>query len=146
MVRVGQVRELDKLGNDAADEAADIGRQRVDHAVIDACRNLSGVHRFFVAISRAVVHHDDLEGTVLDPLVWSAGAPPKRRKLVHAVLNQLFIWTWDWVGLPPAVIAAEDVVAWPCSVGLLIKCVAFLDTLHWPAAGADLGVGGSVLF
>ena len=38
MVRVGQVRELDKLGNDAADEAADFGRQRVDPAVTDARR------------------------------------------------------------------------------------------------------------
>ena len=48
------------------DEAAYFGRGRVDHAVIDAGRNLSGVcgrwypvvlnlHRFFVAISRAVV-------------------------------------------------------------------------------------------
>ena len=48
----------DKLGNDAADEAADFGRRRVSPAVIDARRNLSGVcgrwypvildfHRFF---------------------------------------------------------------------------------------------------
>ena len=29
MVKVGQVRELDRLGNDAADEAADLGRGRV---------------------------------------------------------------------------------------------------------------------
>ena len=36
MVRVGQVRELDYLGNDAADEAADFGRRRVDPGVIDA--------------------------------------------------------------------------------------------------------------
>ena len=33
----------DKLGNDAADEAADFGRRRVSPAVIDARRNLSGV-------------------------------------------------------------------------------------------------------
>ena len=33
---------LDRLGNDAADEAADFGRRRVGQAVIDA-RNLSGV-------------------------------------------------------------------------------------------------------
>ena len=37
------VREMDKLGHDAADEAADFGRRRVDHAVIDARRDLSGV-------------------------------------------------------------------------------------------------------
>ena len=43
MVLHGQVRREDKLGNDAADEAADFGRRRVSPAVIDARRNLSGV-------------------------------------------------------------------------------------------------------
>ena len=68
MVLDGWVRGVDKLGDDAADEAADFGRWRVGHAVIDARRNLSGVcgrwysvildlHRFFIAISRAVVNH-----------------------------------------------------------------------------------------
>ena len=42
MVLDGRVRELDKLGNDAADEAADFGRGTVSNAVIDARRNLSG--------------------------------------------------------------------------------------------------------
>ena len=87
-----RVREVDTLGNDAADEAAHFGRRRVGHAVIDARRNLSGVcgrwypvildlHRFFIAISRAVVNHDGKDGTAPDPLVWSAGAHPKRRRL-----------------------------------------------------------------
>ena len=39
MVLHGQVRREDKLGNDAADEAADFGRRRVSPAVIDARRN-----------------------------------------------------------------------------------------------------------
>ena len=43
MVLNGRVPEVDRLGNDAADEAADFGRRRVGHAVIDARRNLSGV-------------------------------------------------------------------------------------------------------
>ena len=43
MVLDGPVRELDKLGNDSADEAADFGSGRVGPAVIDARRNLSGV-------------------------------------------------------------------------------------------------------
>ena len=38
----GRVRDLDRLGNNAADEAADFGRRRVRPAVIDACRHLSG--------------------------------------------------------------------------------------------------------
>ena len=128
MVRVGQVRELDRLGNNAADEAADFGRRCVDHAVIDARRNLSGVcrrwypivwelHRFFIAISRVVVPHDDFVGTAPDPLEWSAGALPKRRKLFHAVRSYAmlpgpaFIWTSDCVSLPPSAVTAGDVNA-----------------------------------
>ena len=100
MVRAGTVRGLDKLGNDGADESADFGRRRVLWGVIDARRNLSGVcswwrplvlvlHRSFIATSRAVVHHDDGAGTVLDPLVWSAGSAPKRRRV--AVRNRAFL-------------------------------------------------------
>ena len=43
MVFDGRVRELDRLGNNAADYEADFGRRRVGPAVIDARRNLSGV-------------------------------------------------------------------------------------------------------
>ena len=43
LVRCGQVREDDRLGNNAADEAADFGRRRVGDSVIDSRRNLSGV-------------------------------------------------------------------------------------------------------
>ena len=43
MVLDGRVGEIDRLGNDVADEAADFGRRRVGSAVIDARRNLSGV-------------------------------------------------------------------------------------------------------
>ena len=37
---------------------------------------------------------------------------------------------------------SEDVAAWPYSVGILVKWVSFLGSLYWPAARADLGVGG----
>ena len=58
MVADGRVRDLDRLGNKAADEAADFGRRRVPVRVIDARRKLVGVcnrwypvvcvlHRFF---------------------------------------------------------------------------------------------------
>ena len=85
MVREGQVREQDRVGNDRADEAADFGR-RVKLGVIDARWKFSGVcgrwypvflelHRFFfIAVSRAEVNNDESAGTALDPLVWSAGA------------------------------------------------------------------------
>ena len=134
---------LDRLGNDAADEAADFGRRRVGNSVIDARRNLSGVsgrwypvildlHRFFIAISRTVVNHDDRDGTALDPLVWSAGAPPKRRRLVHAVRDRAFlpgppgIWHSKWFQVPAAAICAEDIALWPYTTGLLVEWVSFL--------------------
>ena len=105
MVLDGRVRGVDRLGNDATDEAADFGRRRVSNLVMDARRNLSGVcgrwhpvtldlHRFFIAVSRAVVNHDGRDVTAPDPLVWSAGALPKRRRLVHAVRDRAFLaWT-----------------------------------------------------
>ena len=38
--------------------------------------------------------------------------------------------------------SAGSLAHWPKTPGLLIKWVAFLGTLHWPAGSADLGVGG----
>ena len=53
MVLDGRVREIDRLGDNAADEAADFGRRRVGNAVIDARRNLSGVcGRWYSVIRR----------------------------------------------------------------------------------------------
>ena len=80
MVQHGQVRREDKLGNDAADEAEFF---RWYPVILD-------LHRLFIAISRAVVNHDGLGGTAPDPLVWSAGALRKRRRLVHAVRDRAF--------------------------------------------------------
>ena len=44
---------------------------------------------FFIAISRAVVNHDGRDGTAPNPLVWPAGAPPKRRRVIHAVRDRV---------------------------------------------------------
>ena len=135
------------------------GRRRVSPAVIDARRNLSGVcgrwypfildlHRFFVATARAVVNHDGLGGTAPDPLVWSAGAPRRRRRLAHAVRDRAFlpgppgIWHSDWFQVPAAAICAEDVALWSYTPSLLVKWVSFLSSLHWPVGDLDLGVGG----
>ena len=67
----------------------------VGNAVIDARRNLSGVcgrwYPVILAISRAVVNYDGREGTAPDPLVRSAGAHPKRSRLVHAVWDRAFL-------------------------------------------------------
>ena len=154
MVLDGRVGEICRIG-----EAADSGRRRVGNAVIDARRNLSGVcgrwypvvldlHRFFIGISRTVVNHDGRDGTAPDPLVWSAGAQPKRRRLVHAVRHRAFlhgppgIWDSEWVTFPASAICAEDIASWPFSPGLLVKWVSFLSSLHWLVGGLDLGVGG----
>ena len=44
VVRSGQVRELDRVGSDKADEAADHGMRSVSERVIEARRHLSGVY------------------------------------------------------------------------------------------------------
>ena len=159
MVSDGQVRELDRLGNNAADGAADFGRGRVGPAVIDARRNLSGVcgrwypvlldlHRFFIAISRTVVNHNGFGGTAPEPMVWSAVSLPKRRRIVHAVRNLAMLrgppalWHGKWVAGPSVALDADDVAQWPYTPGLLVKWVSFLGSLHWPVHGRDLGVGG----
>ena len=101
MVRDGGVREVDRVGNDLADETADFGRRRVGPAVIDARRNFCGwypvvlsLHRFFVAICRAPVNSDHGPGNAPDPLripLSGRGGLPKRRRLVHAVRDRAFL-------------------------------------------------------
>ena len=39
-------------------------------------------------------------------------------------------------------VTPEDVDVWPYSVSLLVKMLAFLGTLHWPAGSVEFGVGG----
>ena len=90
-----------------------------------------GTASFFIAISRAVVNHERGAGTAPDPLVWSAGALPKRRRLVRAVRDRAFlpgtagIWDVEWIALALAPVTADDVETWPCSVGILVKWVGF---------------------
>ena len=102
-------------------------------------------YRFFIAISRAAVNHDDGSGDAPDPLVWSAGALPKERRVVHAVRDRAFLpgpadlWEGKWISFGASSITVGDVEVWPYSVGLLIELSASLGTLHWPAAAMSLG-------
>ena len=48
----------------------------------------------------------------------------------------------EWVASPYVAFGADDVAQWPYTLGLLVKWVSFLGSLHWPAHGGDLGVGG----
>ena len=56
MVLDGRVRDLDRLGNNAADEAADFGTRRVPVHVIDARRNLVGVCNRWYPVVRHLHH------------------------------------------------------------------------------------------
>ena len=93
-----------------------------------------------------MVNHDGGPGIAPDPFVWSAGALPKRRRLVHAVRDEAFLpgppdlWDSDWVVIPASGISAADIALWPYTPGLLVLWVSFLAGLHWPAGGSDLGV------
>ena len=67
---------------------------------------------------------------------------------MHAVRDRAFlsgpagIWDGEWGVVAATPFTCHDVELWPYSVGMLVKWVAFLSTLHWPQGGADLGVGG----
>ena len=55
--------------------------------------------------------------TAPHPLVWSAGAPRKRRRLVFAVRDRAFlpgpprIWHSEWFQVPSAAVCAEDIAS-----------------------------------
>ena len=58
------------------------------------------------------------------------------------MLGLVHLWTSDRYQLPIACINEGDVAAWPFSVGLLLKFVHALGSLHWTCGAGDLGVGG----
>ena len=111
---------------------------------------LLDLHRFFIAISRAVVNHDGGIGTAPDPLVWSAGALPKRRRLVHAVRGPCLFYLVHLVFgiLIGSIFLLLLSVLQTLHFGLIplvfwLSGSTFLgSSLHWLAGGLDLGVGG----
>ena len=125
-------------------EAADFGRRRVLWWTINARRNCSvlvGARLssacivFFSAFARAVVDHAGVAGTALDPMVWSVGGAPERRRVVHAVRDRALIpgpvgvWDGEWdVVAATHIITCHDIELWPYSVSMLVKCVSFLYT------------------
>ena len=159
LVAQGRVREIDHIGNNEADAAADLGRKRVHHAISDARRLVNracvrwypvvrDLHRFFIAIARAALNEDGLAGTSLHTVVWAAAANPKRRRVEPVVRNFAWLpgppglWTARWFQMPGVCLDEADVAAWPFSVSLLVKVVRFLGTFHWPSGFGDLGIGG----
>ena len=51
----------------------------------------------------------------------------------------------EWFGTLLTAVDAADPCIWLDSVGLLVKVVTFLGTLHWLALAGDVGVGGRFL-
>ena len=64
-----------------------------------------------------MVNHHGFGGTAPDPMVWSAGAHPKRRRLVHSVRDRAFlfgppgIWDSEWSNVPASAVCAGDVAS-----------------------------------
>ena len=95
------------------------------------CPVVLGLHRFFIAIARAVVNHDGVAGTSLDPMVWSVGGAPERRRVVHAVRDKAVlpgpagVWDEEWRVVAAAHITCHDIELWQYSASMLVKCVSF---------------------
>ena len=159
LVHAGRVRELDRIGNDMADQAADLGRRRVGAALAgdrrgfaEACKRwypiVLDLHGLFIAISRAVVNDDGKGGRALDPMVWSAGGRQKRRRPVEAIRDYAMLpgpqrlWVGGWICWPNIDITVDDVSRWPFSSSSLVQLAAFLSSLTWPTEVVDLGAGG----
>ena len=138
---------------------ADLGRRRVGAALAgdrrgysEACRRkypiMLDLHRFFIAISRAIVNDDGQGGRAPDPLVWSVGSRQKRRRPVEAMRDYAMLpgaqrlWVGGWICWPSIDITVDDVSRWPFSSSCLVKLAAFLSSLTWPTEVVDLGAGG----
>ena len=159
MFACGRVRREDLVGNNLADEAADLGRRRQAERVstarrrcVNACHYwyplIMDLHRYFIAVARIAVNHDPGHGTAPDPTVWCVGAPAKKAKLSEAVCEfaaapgpDALGWN-GWCRVATSPLTRSDFDLWPYSPGLLIRFSAFLGSLHWPSDREDLVMGG----
>ena len=95
------------------------------------CPIVCDLHRFFIAIARAVVNDYGKGGTAPDPIEWCAAAISKRRRVVEAVREFAMlprpevIWAGGWQGCPTIEVSAYDVGCWVFSVGSLVKVHCF---------------------
>ena len=131
MVASGDVRAADKLENDRADKAAEMGRLHLSEPAIDARRASFGARRhrystmldlqkYIVAISRNVVNHDGLRSTALDAITWDKGG----------ILKDYVISSWarktsgQALGSPIILVVLHNTMLMP---GPCQHCVA----VHW---------------
>ena len=146
MVRTGTVRGLDKLGNEGADEAAEFGRRRFLGGLLmlggiflvfvldGVLLSLYCIASLFLFLELLILLSGLLE--VLpkgDELRCGIGLFYLDRLIFGLVLGSLLL-------SPP--FSCRDIEVWPFSVGMLVKWVSFLSSLHWPADECNLCVGG----
>ena len=75
----------------------------------------------------------------MDPVVWSVGSAPERRRVVHAVRDRAFlpgpagIWDGSWVVVAATPITCHDSELRPYSVSMLVDfwvgSVSFVEVL-----------------
>ena len=132
MVQAGRVRDLDRIGNNAAD---DFGRQRVDFAVIDARRDLSDVcGRWYpvlwiriASLLPSLGQWSIVMVVRVLPLILSSGL------LVLFARGVVMLCCLAQLSFGPLIGSAFILLL--LLLRILVKWVTFLGTLDWPAAG-----------
>ena len=59
--------------------------------------------------------------------------------ILRLFLVHLVFLSSSWVQVDTRHITGADIAAWPYSVGILVRFISFLHTLHWPSGSDDLG-------
>ena len=157
MVLHGRVREPDRIGNDAADEAADFGRRELvmlSLMLVVICPGfvVAGTLLFLTFIDFSLPFLElwpiMMVEKVLLLILWYGllGALPKRRQLVHVVRDWAFlprppgIWDSQWVNVPSSAVCAEDIARWPYTMAP-IKRQERQISMPGPNGTADTEIG-----
>ena len=153
MINVGDVRNEDRIGNDGADTAADLGRLRQKDEAITATRALIRVGsnwypimlyvcNFMVAIARIEVNDDGHGGTAPNAMTWDQGRSIKPRAssfwvtIDHVSLpGPPGFLDSSWRSLFHSSITQEDVAVWPHSVS--IPQLQFTDKVFASPGGTE---------
>ena len=115
-----------------------------EDAVVSACRGFCSVPGPLQSVQRAEFLSVILAS--LDPMVWSVGVAPKRRRVVLAVRDRAFlpgpagVLGGEWGVAAATPITCHDIELWPYSVSMLVKWVTFLATCTGLRVGSILGL------
>ena len=152
MVLDGRVRGVDRLGIDAADEAAVLGvggLVLLSLMLVATCLGfvVAGTLLFlifiFFSLPYLVLWSIMMVGMILLLILlcgllvlflrgvgWFMRFGTRDRALLPEPPG---VWDSEWVTVPATAICVDDIAHWPYTPGLLVKWVAFLGTLRWPA-------------